>query len=320
MKSRLLIEREEKGGFSPQLILIRLLLRWGRWAHHFLNLRMARYYFELAGKFFSLFGRGPAEKIKINGLKAEILGHRPEYKYLNQAERLIFYLHGGAFVSGSPQTHRHLIQRIAREAQAVALSIDYRLAPEFPYPAALEDSFLAYCWLIDQKFESGRVALVGDSAGGGLAVALVQRLVVEGLPLPACVCLLSPWVDLTCSSEAYLTRPRGDPMVSQKMALERARLYAGKRDLTNPCVSPLYGSFWGFPPLFILVGSDEVLYDDAYRLAQKASQSGVKVQLEVWAGMFHVWPYLFPLLSEGRQACHRLGLFIRQAIPRRIIV
>jgi len=315
MKNRWLKEREVKRRFSPQLIIIRRLLRWGRWAHRFLDLRAARDYFELGGKFFSLFGRGSVEKISINGLKAEILSPRPEERNLHQAERLIFYLHGGALVSGSPQTHRHLIQRIAREAQAVALTVDYRLAPEFPYPAALEDSLLGYRWLINQKLESGRVALVGDSAGGGLAVALVQRLVAEGLPLPACVCLLSPWVDLSCSSEAYLTRARRDPMVSQKIALERARWYAGKRDLTDPCISPLYGSFSGFPPLFILVGSDEVLYDDAYRLAQQAYLSGVKVELEVWSGMFHVWPYLFPFLSAGRQACHRLGLFIHQTIP-----
>ncbi|MCX7974217.1 MAG: alpha/beta hydrolase [Candidatus Aminicenantes bacterium] len=242
----------------------------------------------------------------INGLEAEIFGQS-----LDKARRLIFYLHGGAFVSGSSLTHRHLVLRLAKEAVASALVINYRLAPEFPFPAPLEDCFRAYRWLLEKEYQSARLAIAGDSAGGNLAVALTQKLIKEGYPLPACLILFSPWVDLSCSSPSYEERSRRDPMISRPLALERAKWYAGSKTLNNPEISPLFGDFTNFPPLLIFIGSEEVLYDEALALAQKAIAAGVEVQLLEWRGMFHVWPYFFPFLPEGREACRLAGDFLR---------
>lgn len=292
------------------MFLFRKLLRAGRFAHRFINLRQARFYFEVAGVFFSLLERGEVIRIELNGLKGEIL-NQP----LEKASRLLFYLHGGAFVSGSPRTHRHLALRLAREAEAAAFVLDYRLAPEYPYPAALEDSLRAYEWLLEKNFPPERIALAGDSAGGGLAVALTQKLIRENFPRPACLCLFSPWVDLTCSSAAYVTRGQRDPMINRQLALERACLYAGARQLADPEISPLFGELSGFPPLLIFIGSEEVLYDEALNLAQKASQAGCEVKLMEWSGMFHVFVYLFPFLPEGVEACRLAGEFLRLHLP-----
>lgn len=302
-EGRYLIKEAKSRG---RLILIRELLRAGRWGHRFFNLRQTRFYFELAGQFFSFLERGWIEKIEIGSIKAEILNQD-----LNEAPGLIFYLHGGAFVSGSPRTHRHLALRLAKEAETAALVIDYRLAPEFPYPAALEDCLLVYLKLVEKSFQPERIALVGDSAGGGLAVALTQRLIKKGYPKPACLCLFSPWVDLSCSSAAYLERGQRDPMVTRSSALERARWYAGPKELTEPEISPVFGDFAGFPPMVIFVGSEEVLYDEAVSLAEKASQTQVEVTLIEWSGMIHVWPYLFPFLPEGFEACRLAGEYLR---------
>jgi monoterpene epsilon-lactone hydrolase len=293
-----------------RLKLFRILLQAGRCGHHFLNLRQARFYFEVAGAIFSFLEKGEVHRIEIDGLKGEIL-NQP----LERASRLLFYLHGGAFVSGSPRTHRHLALRLAREAEATAFVLDYRLAPEFPCPAALEDSLRAYQWLLEKNIPPERIALAGDSAGGGLAVALTQRLIRENFPRPACLCLFSPWVDLTCSSAAYVTRGHRDPMINRQLALERARLYAGTRQLNDPEISPLFGEFSDFPPLLIFIGSEEVLYDEALNLAQRASQAGCEVKLMEWSGMFHVFVYLFPFLPEGAEACRLAGKFVRLHLP-----
>lgn len=291
---------------SWRVSLLWWLLRAGRASYPLVSLRLARLSFEAMGELFSMMARGPVMKLKVGQVDAEVLEKR-----FSPGARIIFYLHGGAFVSGSARTHRHLVGRIAREANASAIVINYRLAPEFPFPAALEDAFFAYQWVCGQNIQASRMALVGDSAGGCLAVALIQRLIKENLPLPACLCLLSPWVDLTCSLPSYETRARLDPMISRELAMERARWYAGGKDLADPEVSPLRGEFHGFPPVLILVGSHEVLHDDAVQLTRKLSQAGRNVSLEIWRGMFHVWPYVFPLLPEGRQALTRVGSFIR---------
>ncbi len=295
---------------SWRLSLLRWLLRAGRASYPLVNLRLARLSFEVMGALFSLAARGPLMKLKAGQVEAEVLD-----KSLFSRRRVIFYLHGGAFVSGSARTHRHLVRRLAAEADASAVVINYRLAPEFPHPAALEDALSAYRWLLEQNIRASRVACVGDSAGGCLAVALIQRLTREKMALPACLCLFSPWVDLTCSSPSYEARASLDPMITRKLALERARWYAGGKELSDPEISPLKGEFGGFPPVLILVGSHEVLHDDAVALARQLSQAGSNVSLETWSGMFHVWPYVFPFLPEGRRACTRVASFIRSHIP-----
>lgn len=276
-------------------------------------MRQTRFYFELVGHFFSFLERGWIKKIEINQVQAEILNQD-----LNRATRLILYLHGGAFISGSPRTHRHLALRLAIETEAAALVIDYRLAPEYTYPAALEDCLKVYQWLLEKSFPPERIALVGDSAGGGLAVALTQRLIKEGYPKPACLCLFSPWVDLSCSSSSSssLERAHRDPVIHLSLALERARWYAGSKELNEPEISPLYGDFTSFPPAIIFIGSEEVLYDEVVSLAQKLSQARVEVTLIKWLRMFHVWPYLFPFLPEGLEVCRLAGEYLRLCLQK----
>ncbi len=310
MKESYHLIKEAKSRWRP--ILFRELLRIGRWGHHFFNLRQARFYFEFVGQFFSLLEKGKVDKIKINHIRVEILNQA-----LKGASRLIIYLHGGAFVSGSPRTHRHLALRLAKEAKASALVIDYRLAPEFPYPAALEDCMMVYLWLLEKGFPPERMALVGDSAGGAMALALTQRLIKEDYPRPACLCLFSPWVDLSCSSAAYQEKSHRDPMITHSLAIERARSYAVSKELTEPEISPLFGPFAGFPSMLIFVGSEEVLHEEAVLLAKKARQAGVEVTLIEWSGMFHVWPYLFPFLPEGLEACRLAGEYLRLCLQKR---
>lgn len=289
-----------------RLKFLKMLFYLIRSLHQAFDLNQARRYFEFVGRFFSLWEKGEIHKILINGLYAEVLGPS-----LNQAQRLIFYLHGGAFVSGSPLTHRHLAFRLAKEAQASALVFDYPLAPEFPFPTALEVSFKAYQWLLERNWSSKRIAFVGDSAGGNLVVALTQKLIKRKYPLPACLVLFSPWVDLSCSSASWEERATRDPMITRSLALERARWYAGEKALTDADISPLFGDLAGFPPMLLFVGSEEVLYDEILALARKANEAGVKVHLIEWLGMFHVWPYLFPILPEGKEACRLASRFLR---------
>ncbi|MFQ6039110.1 MAG: alpha/beta hydrolase [Candidatus Aminicenantales bacterium] len=224
----------------------------------------------------------------------------------------ILYIHGGAFVSGSPATHRHLVWWLAREAERLALVVDYRLAPEHPYPAALEDVMIAYRWMIKQGFSPWRIAVVGDSAGGGLAVSMFLCLKERRWPLPGCAVLLCPWTDLSCSSPSFVENAGQDPMVRRDMALERARVYAGETPLHDPGVSPVYGDLSGLPPLLIQVGSGEALLDDSRRLAERARKAGVEVTLDVWPGMVHVWHYMPRLLPEAREALRQAGRFCRE--------
>jgi acetyl esterase/lipase len=240
----------------------------------------------------------------------------------SEPSRVILYFHGGAYVSGSPRTHRYMVARISREARARAMVVDYRLAPEHPHPAAIKDAETSYQWLLKQEIEASRIAVVGDSAGGGLAVLLLQRLRDRQLPLPACCVCISPWTDLSCSGRSMETNTRKDPMLNQKYGLERARLYAGYErgcssvsGLNDPGISPLYGDLSRLPPILIQVGTEEVLLDDSRRLAVKAEKSGTPVELQVWENMIHVWHYFARFLPPGRRAIEQIGGFIRKCIP-----
>ena len=229
--------------------------------------------------------------------------------------RIILFLHGGAYVNGSPQAYRDLTCRFARALKALVLAVDYRLAPEHPYPAALEDAEAAYNWLLSQTFSNSQMAFIGDSAGGGLVLSLLQSLKKKDLPLPACVILLSPWTDLSCSLPSMQEKASKDPMLDPVLALDRARSYACSLDLRDPAVSPLYGDLSGLPPILIHVGSDEILLDDSRFLAEKARQAGTSVDLEIWDNMFHVWHFLAGILPQGRKAIQRIAEFINDHIP-----
>ena len=228
------------------------------------------------------------------------------------AERVIHYLHGGGYVMGSVSTHREMVSRLSRAASARVLIIDYRLAPENPFPAALDDSIAALRWLISIGVDPARLVIAGDSAGGGLTVATLVALRDAGKPLPRAAICLSPWVDLECLGESMATKAEIDPVVTRDSVLMLAKAYLGDTNPRTPLASPLYADLAGLPPLLIQVGTTEALFDDAKRLADRARAAGVDVTLEPWDDMIHMWHMFAAMLPEGRQAIDRIGEFIRQ--------
>jgi phosphinothricin tripeptide acetyl hydrolase len=226
--------------------------------------------------------------------------------------RVVLYLHGGGYVIGSPRSHRHLAAAIAGAAGASALLLDYRLAPEHPYPAAVEDATAAYRWLLDRAVAPGRVVIAGDSAGGGLTVATLLALRQAGVPLPAAGVCISPWVDLTCGGDSYRTKAAADPIVTRAAVAQMAQAYLGATPPRTPLASPLFADLRGLPPLLIHVGSEEVLLDDARLLAERAQAAGVEVGLEVYEHMIHVWHWFLPMLDEAQSAVEAIGRFVRE--------
>lgn len=225
---------------------------------------------------------------------------------------VLLYLHGGGYVIGSINTHRDLAGRLSRAAAARVLLIDYRLAPEHPYPAAVEDATAAYHWLLRNGATPARTVIAGDSAGGGLTIATLVALRDAGEPLPAAGVCLSPWVDLEGIGASMTTRASVDPMVQRPGLLWFAGLYLGGANPRTPLAAPLYADLHGLPPLFIHVGTAETLLDDATRLAERAKAAGVDVTIEVWEEMIHVWHLFAAMLPEGQQAIEGVGAYIRQ--------
>jgi len=225
--------------------------------------------------------------------------------------RVVLYLHGGGYVIGSPRSHRHLAAAIAGAAGATALLLDYRLAPEHPYPAAVDDATAAYRWLLDQAIAPAGIVIAGDSAGGGLTVATLLALREARLPLPAGGVCISPWVDLTCSGASYATKADADPIVRRAGVEQMAQAYLGATPPRTPLASPLFADLRGLPPLLIHVGTDEVLLDDAVQLAERAKAAGVDTTLETYERMIHVWHWFLPMLDEAQTAVGAIGRFVR---------
>ena len=224
-------------------------------------------------------------------------------------ERVILYIHGGSFNSGSVVSHRALAANIAMACKARALIIDYRLAPEHPFPSALQDALAAYDWLLSNGIPAGQVAIAGDSAGGTLSLTLLIQLRDQGKPLPAMAVCLSPATDFTLSGESWTRNRTKDVMLNLRNIRTAGEIYLRGADLRSPLVSPLYADLHGLPPILIQVGSVEVLLSDATRFAEKAKEVGVSVTLEVWDGMQHVWQYTASFLPEARQAIRNIGEF-----------
>jgi epsilon-lactone hydrolase len=224
----------------------------------------------------------------------------------------LVYLHGGGYVIGSARSHRHLAEAIARASGVPCLFPEYRLAPEHPFPAAVEDAVAAYRWLIEaRRIAPDRIALAGDSAGGGLTAAALIAIRDAGLPLPAAGVCISPWTDLTCSAGSYASLAERDPIVELPRITEMARLYLAGADPRTPLASPLHADLRGLPPLLIHVGSEEVLLDDAAGLADRARAAGADVTLAVREQMIHVWHWFLPWLDEARSAVDEIGGFLR---------
>ena len=227
------------------------------------------------------------------------------------ADRAVLYLHGGGYVAGSIDSHRNLTGHLAQAMGCRVLALDYRLAPEHPHPAPVEDAVSAYRWLLDQGLSADHVVVAGDSAGGGLTVAMLVKARDEGLPLPAAAVPISPMVDLEATGESMTTRAVADPMVSRETLLQIVELFVGDGDRHDPYAAPLHADLTGLPPLLIQVGDAEVLLDDSVRLADKARAAGVDVTLEVWPDMVHVFQASAGFVPEADQAVARIAEFGR---------
>lgn len=223
----------------------------------------------------------------------------------------VLYLHGGGYVVGSPRTHRALTTALAREANAKLLVIDYRMGPEHPCPAAIEDAVAAYRFLLDQGYDAANIAISGDSAGGGLTVATLVALRDAGVALPAAAAPISPWVDLTGNSLTLDTRADVDPMVKREGLMTMAAHYRGALPAEDPRVSPLFADLSGLPPMLIQVGDHETLLGDAEELDRRARAAGVETRLEIWDEMIHVFHMFHFMLPEAAEANRRIGEFFR---------
>ena len=263
--------------------------------------------FEQMGAMFPVDADIKREPVTANGVKSEWVS-APDA----DPGRAILYLHGGGYVIGSINTHRALAARLSRAAKARVLVIDYRLAPEHPFPAAVDDSVAAYRWMLAQGLKASRIAVAGDSAGGGLTAATLVAIREAKLPVPAVGALLSPWVDMEGIGASMTSKDSVDPMVHKEPLLGMAKAYLGGQNPRTPLAAPLYADLTGLPPLLIQVGTSETLLDDASRLAERAKKAGVNVTYEPWENMIHVFQLFAPMLDEGQQAIEKIGAFVRK--------
>jgi acetyl esterase/lipase len=245
--------------------------------------------------------------IYINGFSAAWFSS-PDPKH-----GVVLYLHGGAYALGSINSHREYLGRFASATRSQILAINYRLAPEDPFPAALEDALSAYRWLLARVSDSSQVTIAGDSAGGGLALATMLALCDAGDPLPACGVCISPWVDLTLSSKSIQTKATVDPILNPDSLDGYAVYYAGEHARDHVLISPIFANLEGLPPLLIHVGSDEILLDEAVGFHEKAISAGVDSQLKIWPGLFHVFP-IVPFLPEAKASLKQIAAFIASHI------
>jgi monoterpene epsilon-lactone hydrolase len=232
----------------------------------------------------------------------------------SRPNRHVLYLHGGGYRLGAPSTYRHFTWRIASAAQARALVVDYRLAPENPFPAALEDAVSYYCWLLAEGADARQIVVIGDSAGGGLALALLLKLRDSGLPRPAAAVVLSPWTDLALTGASFTLNAKLDAIVHAEDAPIFAADYLAGADPRHPYASPLYGDPTGLPPTLIQVSSEEVLRDDAVRMAEKMQRAHCQAELQIWPQMPHVWHVLAPIVPEAREAIAEISKFVRRTV------
>jgi acetyl esterase/lipase len=225
------------------------------------------------------------------------------------SHRLIIYFHGGGFVFGSSRSHRAVTTHLAQFTASPVLSIDYRLAPEHTAPTAHNDCFTAYCWALEQGFDASAIALVGDSAGGNMALSTALRARDEGRALPGCVVLMSPALDLAGDGESHTTLANA-PLLSQELVDLFNQAYAGDRDLRSSLVTPFYSDMSGLPPVLIHAGSNEMLVDDSLTVAKRIEQAGSPVELKVWENMVHCWQLYGPMLDESMQSMEEMAQFI----------
>ncbi|EHK0946686.1 alpha/beta hydrolase [Citrobacter farmeri] len=250
------------------------------------------------------------ETIAEEGISAEWVRH-------SQAEKrkVILYLHGGGNNQGSSITHRKLVAHIVHDSKVNALTLNYSLAPEHPFPAGLLDAKNAWLWLLKQAWQPDDIILGGDSSGGGLALSLLLLLKNEHYPLPHSAFLLSPMLDYTLSGGSVTSCAEKDPMIFIEDLRQTVAYYCSDAETSNPLISPLYGDLTGLPPLLIQTGSDELLLDDSTRLAKQATEVGVDVQIEIWNGLWHVFQSSAGKIPEASRAVSRIASFIHSPSP-----
>lgn len=243
---------------------------------------------------------------QINGLNAEWLTPKNA-----PPDKLLLYLHGGAYIMGGCPTHRQLVSHIARAARIRALIPEYRLAPEHPFPAAIDDAVAVYRSLLTSGLSPENIFLAGDSAGGGLIMATLLSLRDAGDPMPAAACLLSPWLDLAATGESMTTNADSDPWFRPEDLPAVARYYCGVDEIRHPLVSPVFADVSGLPPLYIQVGQDEILLSDSTRIADNICACGGAVDIEIWPDMWHVFQLFIGTMPESRRAIDKIGAYIQ---------
>ena len=272
--------------------------------------KFVRYYVHpqawIGGLVFSSFGI-KVKRDNFSGIPGAIFTPR---KNVN-TKSIIFYLHGGGYCFGSSlTTHKVGLTKLAKQTRSVCYSVDYRLAPEHQYPAALDDALTAWKHIVSQN-RNCNIILAGDSAGGGLGLALMMYLRDNNEQLPDGLVLFSPWTDLTCSGETYETKAKYDPMFSTNMPKDSANIYVPEDvKKTDPYVSPLYGNFTNLPRTLVLVGDNEILLDDSRLFAQKAEESGVDIEIDIWPSMFHDWWLFGSFIPETRLVLDKVANWI----------
>lgn len=252
----------------------------------------------------------PRHEVHAGGVPAEWIG-----TFEQPTAKAILFLHGGGFRIGSINSHRDLIQRISRAAEARVLAVDYRLCPQHPFPAALDDAIAAYQWMLGAGIAPAHIAFVGDSAGAGLAVAAMLAARARGLPLPGAAVLMSAWTDMEATGQSYETRSTLDPIHQRPMIQALAKGYLAGADARDPLASPIHGDLQGLPPMLLQCGGRETLADDTIVFARKARRAGVQTEVEVFDGMIHVFQMYAAELEVARQAIAKTGAFIQRHVP-----
>lgn len=271
------------------------------------NLESARQGLEALSAFTPVAPDVKVEKITVEGIPVEWVTS-PNAK----EDRVFLYLHGGAYIMGSCNTHRFLASKLSRSTASRVLLPEYRLAPENPYPAAVEDALTAYRWLVNSGVSPENIIIGGDSAGGGLTLSTLLSLKEAGDQLPALVILLSPWTDLAGTGESMETRKDADPWLKPEASRATPVLYIRDLDPRDPHVSSIYADLSGLPPMLIHVGNDEILLDDSIRLVDRARAAGVEASLKIWDDMWHVFQTFN--IPEGQQSIEEIGEFVESKL------
>ena len=262
-------------------------------------------------KAHKLFGKLPKgirmEEEKIGDLYCERI-----IKLSADTDKIILYFHGGGYVSGTCEAHRIHVAKVVNYCNINAFVFEYRVAPENPFPAALEDALIAYKYLLENNFNSNNIVFMGDSAGGGLLLSLLNKLKAENLPLPVAAVALSPWTDLSCSGESYVKNLKVEPFAPKESWVVFSNYYVQKEDVYNPFISPIYGDLKKLPPLKIFVGGHETMLSDSVDYAQKAKEAGVEVELTVGEKLFHCYPICAPVFPEATKAMKEIAGFFNK--------